>query len=63
LDFAALSAASPLAKTLWVPDMNHVLIDVTDDADNMAAYSQSDRALDTTMVDTLATFINADEKR
>ena len=63
LDFAALSAASPLAKTLWVPDMNHVLIDVTDDADNMAAYSQSDRALDTTMVDTLATFVNADEKR
>jgi uncharacterized protein len=63
LDFAALSAASPLAKTLWVPDMNHVLIDVTDDADNMAAYSQSDRALDTTMVDTLAAFINADEKR
>jgi uncharacterized protein len=63
LDFAALSAASPLAKTLWVPDMNHVLIDVTDDADNMAAYSQSDRALDTTMVDALAAFINADEKR
>ena len=63
LDFAALSAASPLAKTLWVPDMNHVLIDVTDDADNLAAYSQSDRALDTTMVDTLATFVNADEKR
>jgi hypothetical protein len=63
LDFAALSAASPLAKTLWVPDMNHVLIDVTDDADNMAAYSQTDRALDTTMIDAVAAFIKADDKR
>jgi pimeloyl-ACP methyl ester carboxylesterase len=63
LDFAALSAASPLAKTLWVPDMNHVLIDVTDDADNMAAYNQPDRALDTTMVDALAAFIKADDRR
>lgn len=63
LDFAALSAASPLAKTLWVPDMNHVLIDVTDDADNMAAYNQSDRALDTTMIDAVAAFIKADDKR
>jgi uncharacterized protein len=63
LDFSALSAASPLAKTLWVPDMNHVLIDVTDEADNMAAYNQPDRALDTTMVDTVAAFIKADDKR
>src|ERR1700722_16895431 len=38
LDFAALAAASPLAKTLWLPDMNHVLVDVTDDAHNVAAY-------------------------
>ena len=63
LDFAALSAASPLAKTLWVPDMNHVLIDVTDDADNMAAYNEPDRALDTTMIDAVAAFIKADDKR
>jgi hypothetical protein len=63
LDFAALSAASPLAKTLWVPDMNHVLIDVTDDADNMAAYNQPGRALDTTMIDAVAAFIKADDKR
>src|SRR5579859_1888592 len=63
LDFAALSAASPLAKTLWVPDMNHVLIDVTDDADNMAAYDQTDRALDTTMIDAVAAFIKADDRR
>src|SRR4029077_15342303 len=63
LDFAALSAASPLAKTLWVPEMNHVLVDVTDEADNFAAYNQPDRALDTTMVDALAAFINAEDKR
>jgi len=63
LDFAALSAAAPLAKTLWMPDMNHVLIDVTDDADNMAAYNQPDRALDATMVDAVASFIKADDKR
>jgi pimeloyl-ACP methyl ester carboxylesterase len=63
LDFIALSAASPLAKTLWVPDMNHVLIDVTDEADNMAAYNQPDRALDITMIDAVAAFIKADDKR
>jgi pimeloyl-ACP methyl ester carboxylesterase len=59
LDFAALSAASPLAKTLWVPDMNHVLVDVTDESDNFAAYNQPDRALDATMVDAIATFVQA----
>jgi alpha-beta hydrolase superfamily lysophospholipase len=63
LDFSALAAASPLAKTLWVPDMNHVLIDVTDDADNLAAYNQPDRALDITMVDAMAAFIKADDRR
>lgn len=63
LDFAALSAASQLAKTLWVPEMNHVLIDVTDEADNMAAYNQPERALDATMVDAVATFIKTDDKR
>jgi uncharacterized protein len=63
LDFAALSAAAPLAKTLWLPDMNHVLIDVTDEADNMAAYNQPERELDTTMVDAVSDFIKADDKR
>ncbi|HET7885221.1 MAG TPA: alpha/beta fold hydrolase [Bradyrhizobium sp.] len=63
LDFAALSAASPLAKTLWVPDMNHVLNDVSDEADNMAAYNQPERALDATMVDAVASFIKADDRR
>jgi uncharacterized protein len=43
--------------------MNHVLNDVTDDADNMAAYNQPERALDITMVDTVSDFIKADDKR
>ena len=63
LDFAALSAAAPVAKTLWLPDMNHVLVDVTDDADNMAAYNQPERALDDVMVDAVAAFILADDER
>jgi hypothetical protein len=63
LDFAALSAASPAAKTLWLPDMNHVLVDVTDDADNMAAYNQSERALNSVLADSIAAFILADDAR
>jgi uncharacterized protein len=59
VDFAALSAASPLAKTLWLPDMNHVLVDVTHDADNLAAYNQPERAIDTNLVDAVAAFIQA----
>jgi uncharacterized protein len=57
LDFIALTAASPLAKTLWLADMNHVLVDVTDEADDLAAYNQPERALDTELVDTVAAFI------
>jgi uncharacterized protein len=57
LDFIALSAASPLAKTAWLPDMNHVLVDVTDEEDNMAAYNQPERPLDTGLVDSVANFI------
>jgi uncharacterized protein len=60
LDFAALSAASPVAKTLWLPEMNHVLVDVTDDADNMSAYNQSERALNSELVDSVAAFVLAD---
>jgi uncharacterized protein len=63
LDFMALSAASPVAKTLWLPDMNHVLNDVTDDADDLAAYNQPERALDATLVDTVADFILANAAR
>ena len=43
--------------------MNHVLVDVTDDADNMAAYNQSERALNSVLVDTVAAFILADDAR
>jgi alpha-beta hydrolase superfamily lysophospholipase len=63
LDFAALSAASPLAKTLWLPEMNHVLVDVGDDADNFAAYNQPERPLDTTLIDTIAAFVLASDAR
>ena len=63
LDFIALSAASPLAKTLWLPDMNHVLVDVTDEEDNLAAYNQPERALDSVMVDSVANFILTKDAR
>src|SRR5580700_9744976 len=59
LDFIALSAAAPAAKTLWLVDMNHVLNDVSDEADDLAAYSQSERPLDSTLTDAVATFILA----
>jgi pimeloyl-ACP methyl ester carboxylesterase len=63
LDFVALSAASPLAKTLWLPQMNHVLNDVGDDADDLAAYNQPERALDAALIDTVAAFILATDAR
>jgi pimeloyl-ACP methyl ester carboxylesterase len=56
-DFIALSTASPAAKTLWLPDMNHMLVDVTDEADDLAAYNQPERALDPALIDQLAAFI------
>jgi hypothetical protein len=59
VDYAALSAASPVAKAVWLPDMNHVLVDVTDDADDLAAYNQPERALDPTLIETVAAFILA----
>jgi alpha-beta hydrolase superfamily lysophospholipase len=57
IDYLALSAASPAAKTLWLADMNHVLNDVTDEADDLAAYNQPKRPLDPALIDTLAAFI------
>jgi len=57
LDFLALSTASPTAKTLWLPEMNHVLIDVADEADDLKAYNDPERPLDPTMIDAVATFI------
>ena len=35
-----------VAKTLWLPDMNHVLVDVTDEADDLKAYNDAERPLD-----------------
>ena len=57
LDFLALSTAASAAKTLWVPEMNHVLVDVTDEADDLAAYDRPERPLDPDMVATVADFI------
>ena len=59
LDFLALTVAAPAAKNLWLPDMNHVLVDVSDEADDLAAYDQADRPLDPELIDTLAAFILA----
>jgi uncharacterized protein len=57
LDYLALSAGSPAAKTLWLDDMNHVLNDVSDEADDLAAYNQPERPLDPTLIETLVAFI------
>ena len=37
--------------------MNHVLVDVTDDADDLAAYNEPERALDPDLINPLAAFI------
>jgi uncharacterized protein len=59
LDFIALSTAASTAKTLWLPDMNHVLVDVSDEADDLKAYGDSERPLDPTLIDTVAAFVLA----
>ena len=43
--------------------MNHVLVDVTDETDDLAAYNQPERALDTDLIDTVAAFILANGTR
>jgi hypothetical protein len=63
VDFAALSAASPVAKTLWLPDMNHVLVDVADEADDIKAYNDAERPLDSAMIDAVANFIAAGDAK
>jgi alpha-beta hydrolase superfamily lysophospholipase len=63
LDFIALSAAAQVAKTLWLPDMNHVLVDVDDEADDLKAYTQPERPLDPAMIDAVAAFITAGDGR
>ena len=59
LDLVALAAAASAAKTLWLPDMNHVLVDVADEADDAAAYNQPERPLDPDMIEAVAAFIAA----
>jgi uncharacterized protein len=63
LDFLALSTAAPVAKTLWLPQMNHVLVDVSDDADDVASYNQPERPLDADMIDAVAAFLLASGTR
>jgi len=57
LDLVALSAAAPAAKTLWLPDMNHVLVDVTDDDDDLKSYNDPARPLDHDLIDAVSAFI------
>jgi uncharacterized protein len=56
-DFEGLAAARPSAQTLWLENMNHVLVDVADEADDLAAYDQPERALNTAMIDAIAPFV------
>jgi len=63
LDFIALTTAAPTAKTLWLPEMNHVLVDVTDDADDLSSYNQPERALDPELIGAVAAFIAGSDAR
>jgi uncharacterized protein len=56
-DFDALVAAAPKAETLWLPEMNHVLNDVTGEADDLAAYNQPARPLNAALIDAVAAFV------
>src|ERR1700761_5833097 len=62
-DNAAPGPAPPAAKTLWLPNMNHVLVDVADEADDIKAYSDAERALDPAMIEAVANFILAGEAK
>jgi len=61
LDFLALTTADFAAKSLWLPDMNHVLVDVGDEADDVASYNEAERPLDPDLVEAVATFISERE--
>jgi len=63
LDFLALTTADFAAKQLWLPEMNHVLVDVTDEADDLASYNQPARPLDPDLIETLAGFIQLENAR
>ncbi|UFX45275.1 lysophospholipase [Bradyrhizobium sp. 41S5] len=57
IDFLALTTADFAAKSLWLPEMNHLLVDVTDAADDMASYNEPERPLDPDLIDAVAGFI------
>ncbi|WP_315758699.1 MULTISPECIES: alpha/beta hydrolase [unclassified Bradyrhizobium] len=59
LDMVALAAAAPAAKSLWLPEMNHVLVDVANEDENLASYNDPGRPLDPDMIDAVAGFIAA----
>ncbi|MGJ4896317.1 MULTISPECIES: alpha/beta hydrolase [unclassified Bradyrhizobium] len=59
LDMVALAAAAPAAKSLWLPEMNHVLVDVANEDENLASYNDPERPLDPDMVEAVAGFIAA----
>jgi uncharacterized protein len=59
LDFLALASADFAARSLWLPDMNHVLVDVSDEADDVASYNQPERPLDPDMIEAVVSFISA----
>jgi pimeloyl-ACP methyl ester carboxylesterase len=63
LDFIALNTASPAAKTAWLPEMNHVLVDVADDDDDLASYNQPERPLDSSLIEAVANFIQDNAAR
>ena len=63
LDFVALSTASPAARKAWLPEMNHVLVDVADDDDDLASYNQPERPLDSSLIDAVASFIQDNAAR
>jgi pimeloyl-ACP methyl ester carboxylesterase len=58
-DAKALAAAQPKAKLVLLPQMNHVLKDVTSDdrAANLATYSDSSLPVDSSAVDSIASFV------
>lgn len=62
VDFLALTSADFAAKSLWLPDMNHVLVDVSDEADDVASYNEAERPLDPALIDTVVNFIDEKER-
>jgi hypothetical protein len=62
IDFLALTSADFAAKSLWLPDMNHVLVDVSDEADDVASYNEAERPLDPAVTDAVAGFIDEKER-